>query len=81
MGVDNLVYESEQRIIPSSTHFMSLEGVKHYCIPTRDTINAAGEPVTYAAYKGEYYILQRTITPFPEPMEFWHSGRSSKGSD
>lgn len=62
---------------PSETHFMSIEGVKHYCIPKFDTHDEDGEPVTYAAFEGKYYRMQKTITPYPEPMEYWHSGKES----
>lgn len=74
--MEKSVYEGINRVIdPSKTHFVSEEGAKHYKIPTFNTKDKDGEPVTYAAYQGEYYKLQRTITPFPEPIEFSVSGR------
>ena len=74
-NVDKALYEVSRTIKTSKTHFISIEGAKHYKIPVFDTKDENGEPVTYAAYKGQYYVMQRTITPYPEPLEFFISGR------
>ena len=73
--MDKSVYEVSRTITPSKTHFISIEGARHYKIPTFDTRDENGDPVTYAAYKGQYYAMKITITPYPEPIEFFVSGR------
>ena len=70
------VYEGINRVIvPSATHFISTEGAKHYCIPTFTTRDSDGEPITYAAYDGQYYRMQKTIKPYPEPIKWAESGK------
>ena len=74
--MDKSVYEGIERTVkPSETHFISKEGARYYCIPTFKTRDDEGKPVTYAAYNGGYYKMQRTITPFPEPIPFNISGK------
>jgi hypothetical protein len=59
------------RIIkPSSTHFISKEGARHFGIPVFKTRDEEGEQVIYAAFEGQYYKMQRTIKPFPSPIPY-----------
>lgn len=74
--MDKSVYEGVSRTVaPSKTHFVSIEGAKHYKIPTFKTKDEEGKDIELAAYRGQYYKMQRTITPFPEPIEFAVSGK------
>ena len=74
-NVDKSVYEVSRTIKTSKTHFISIEGAKHYKIPTFDTKDENGDTITCAAYKGQYYVMKTTITPYPEPIEDLISGR------
>ena len=70
------VYEGINRVIVTNpTHFISLEGAKHYCIPTFTTKDCNDKDIEVAAYEGQYYLMQKTIKPYPEPIKWAESGK------
>ena len=61
----------------SETHFLSKEGVKHYNIPTYWVNDGQGGHIGVAKFRGNHYLMQPTGSPYPEPIPYAESGRSS----
>lgn len=69
--------EERHSITVSKTHFLSKEGVKYYNYPVYWVNDGKGGHIGVAKFRGNHYLMQPTGSPYPEPIPYAESGRSS----